>query len=88
MNNTVSSVVRDLLYEDDAMSLTRLLSMVGYLAFILASAYLMLKNIHWPDYGTFAGYTGGGAAALQFGNKFVNSKFNSIPGGYDSNKNQ
>ena len=86
MNNTVSSVIRDLLYEDDMMSLTRLLSFVGYLAFIVASAYLMLKNIHWPDYGTFAGYTGGGAAALQFGNKFVNSKFNSIPGGYDSNK--
>ena len=49
----------------------------------LLSIYLMINNISWDGYATFAGYTGGGGAALQFGNKLVNSKYNSVIGSYE-----
>ena len=40
-------------------------------------------NTHWADYATFASYAGGGSAALQFANKFINSKYNSVMGSYE-----
>ena len=74
---------RGMMFENDSLSLTRVLSVSGYLAFLIGSLYLMINNISWDGYATFAGYTGGGGAALQLGNKLVNSKYNSVVGSYE-----
>ena len=39
-------------------------------------------GVTWPDYSAFAAYTGGAGAALQLGNKAINSKWNSADGSY------
>jgi len=74
---------RGMMFENDTLSLTRVISVGGYLAFLIGSLYLMINNIAWDGYATFAGYTGGGGAALQLGNKLVNSKYNSVVGSYE-----
>ena len=43
----------------------------------------MITNTVWADYAVFASYTGGIGSALQLGNKYINSKYNSMPGSYD-----
>ena len=83
LNNFSSSakrIIGSCFFEDGNLSLTRVLAFTGYLVFIIGSFYLMYENKHWEDYSVFASYTGGGGLALQFGNKFVNSKYNSIIG--------
>lgn len=83
LNNFSSSakhIIRSCFFEDGNLSLTRILAFTGYIVFIIGSFYLMYENKHWEDYSVFASYTGGGGLALQFGNKFVNSKYNSIIG--------
>lgn len=81
---TIKNLIQAMFYEDNSLSLTRVLAFGGYLLFVIGSLYLLIHNIDWSGYNTFAGYTGGGGAALQFGNKFINSKYNSVQGGYDS----
>ena len=81
--NKVKLVLYDLFYEDGSLSLTRVIAFGGYFLFAAGSIYLLINNIDWGGYTTFSGYTGGGGAALQFGNKFINSKYNSIEGGYE-----
>ena len=79
----IKSCLVGALYEDGELSLTRVIALSGFILFALGSLYLLINNIDWSGYSTFAGYTGGGGAALQFGNKFINSKYNSIDGGYE-----
>lgn len=76
-------MLKDLFYEDGSLSLTRVIAFGGYFLFAAGSIYLLINNIDWGGYTTFSGYTGGGGAALQFGNKLINSKYNSIEGGYE-----
>ena len=83
---TFKRLLYEMFYEDDYLSLTRVLAFFGYLLFALGSIYLLIFNIDWQGYSTFSSYTGGGGAALQFVNKFINSKYNTIPGGYDEAK--
>lgn len=77
-------MLTELFYEDNSLSLTRLIAFGGYLLFAIGSFYLLINDINWSGYDIFAGYTGGGGVALQFGNKFINSKYNSAPGSYTS----
>lgn len=77
-------IIYDLFYENDQLSLTRLLAFLGYLLFAIGSFYLMWNNMSWSGYETFAIYTGGGGTALQFANKFINSKYNSVSGSYET----
>lgn len=79
-------MLTELFYEDNVLSLTRLIAFGGYLLFAIGSLYLLVNNINWNGYDIFAGYTGGGGVALQFGNKFINSKYNSAPGSYAPNE--
>lgn len=83
MKEEIIKIFKDLFYEDGSLSLTRFIAFGGYLLFAIGSIYLLVHNINWGGYSTFAGYTGGGGAALQFGNKFINSKYNSVEGGYE-----
>ena len=88
MHKSIKKMLAELFYENNKLSMTLLLAFMGYLVFVVGSLYLLVKNIDWAGYTIFASYTGGGAAALQFGNKFINSRYNSIVGGYDERKIQ
>lgn len=69
----------ELTYENGMPSLTRVISIVAFIAFLLASAYLILAGKRWDHYETFATLTGGGGAATQIANKVINSVYNSSP---------
>lgn len=71
-----------LLYENNELSLTRCITVVAWAAFLAVSFYLVYTAQSWGNYDTFAFLTGGGGATTQVVNKFINSKYNSIPGGY------
>ena len=88
VQKSIKKMLVELFYENNKPSMTLLLAFMGYLVFTIGSLYLLVKNIDWAGYTIFASYTGGGAAALQFGNKFINSRYNSIAGGYDERKVQ
>ncbi len=75
-----------LLYENGELSLTRVLAVVGWAAFLIVSFYLVYERIAWANYDTFATLTGGGGGAIQVVNKLINSKYNSAPGGYTERK--
>lgn len=77
---------RMLFYENDELSYTRVISAIFVIAFLAVSAYLVLTHTYWQNYDTFASLTGGGGGATQLVNKFINSKYNSLPGGYDSKR--
>ena len=68
-----------LIQENGQLSLTRVLTVVAFAAFLVASAYLILSGQTWSHYDTFASLTAGGGLATQVANKFVNSKYNSPP---------
>ena len=72
---------KNLLKENGQYSLTRIISAVLLLAFLAGSAYLILKGQTWGNYDSFAAYCGGGGAASQVVNKFINSKYNTPVGG-------
>lgn len=76
----LKKIINGLLYENDQLSLTRVLAISGWLAFLFVSFYLVYKGIGWQNYETFASLTGGGGAATQIANKFINSKYNSQVG--------
>jgi hypothetical protein len=66
----------DVLKEGGRYSLTRLFALVGFIAFLIGSVYLIYKGQTWGNYETFATMTGGGSAATQIANKLINSKYN------------
>lgn len=75
-----------LFFENDELSYTRVISAIFVIAFLGVSIYLVLTHTYWQNYDTFASLTGGGGGATQLVNKFINSKYNSVPGGYDSKR--
>lgn len=74
--------IKMLLYENNELSLTRCITVIAWVAFLAVSFYLVYTAQSWANYDTFAAFTGGGGATTQVVNKFINSKYNSIPGGY------
>lgn len=74
--------IKMLLYENNELSLTRCITVVAWAAFLAVSFYLVYTAQSWGNYDTFAFLTGGGGATTQVVNKLINSKYNSIPGGY------
>lgn len=71
-----------LMYENNELSLTRCITVIAWAAFLAVSFYLVYTAQSWGNYDTFAFLTGGGGATTQVVNKLINSKYNSIPGGY------
>lgn len=71
-----------LLYENGELSLTRVITVIAWAAFLGVSFYLVWTAQAWANYDTFAFMTGGGGATTQVVNKFINSKYNSAPGSY------
>lgn len=74
--------IKMLLYENNELSLTRCITIIAWTAFLAVSFYLVYTAQAWGNYDTFAFLTGGGGATTQVVNKLINSKYNSIPGGY------
>lgn len=72
--------ITEMLKEGGVYSLTRTLSIVSFLVFLVGSCYLLWKGQTWGNYETFATMTGGGGAVTQIANKLINSRFNSPPG--------
>jgi hypothetical protein len=71
-----------ILYEDGTPSLTRTIALTGFIVFAAVSVYLVIYNIDWSLYPTFATITGGGSMGTQVSNKIINSKFNTPQGSY------
>lgn len=65
-----------ILKEGNEYSLTRIMAVISFTAFLLGSFYLLIRGITWGNYETFAIFTGGGGAATQIINKFINGKYN------------
>ena len=76
----MNKFIYDLLYENSQLSLTRLLAVFSYLLFAVGTAFLLIKNIYWQHYETFASLTCGGGLATQVVNKINNSLNNSNKG--------
>lgn len=74
--------IKMLLYENEELSLTRVITVIAWAAFLAVSVYLVMEHQYWQNYDTFASITGGGGGAIQVANKLINSKYNSRPGGY------
>lgn len=70
----------NMLKENGEYSLTRIFAVIGYISFMIASGYLIYNGKTWGNYDTFAALTGGGGAATQIANKFINSKYNTANG--------
>ena len=77
-----------ILYENETLSLTRVLAISGWLAFLIVSGYLVWKGTNWQNYETFSTMTAGGGAATQIANKFINSKYNSQIGTHKENQDR
>lgn len=82
----LKGLANDILVENGEVSLTRVLTIAYFVAFVAITVYLVVNNLTWGGYDTFAAIAGGGGAASLVGNKFINSKYNSVQGGFDSTK--
>lgn len=78
----IMKYIKMLLYENEELSLTRVITVIAWAAFLAVSVYLVMEHQYWQNYDTFASITGGGGGAIQVANKLINSKYNSRPGGY------
>jgi len=72
--------LKGLLYEGDSPCIPHILALVGYVAFLVGSGWLLYHSAQWIHYETFAGLTAGGGTASVVTNKFINSKYNSAQG--------
>lgn len=65
----------EILKENDKLSLTRVLSFLSFIFFMIVSIYLLITNKAWIHYETFAAITCGGALGTQIANKVSNNKY-------------
>ena len=72
-----------LFHENGSLSLTRVLSFLYFLFFVVITSYLVVMQQTWGSYDIFAAIIGGGGVAGQVSNKFINSKYNTAPGSFD-----
>ena len=82
MWRSVCNFWSELINENGAPSLTRMMSVVAFIAYLGASFYLMIQGQRWEHYETFAYITGGGGTGAQVVNKFINSKYNTSQGSF------
>lgn len=74
----------DLFCEDGVVSLTRVLTALYFVLFAGVTIYLVLMDQVWSCYDVFATLAGGAGVAGQVSNKFINSKYNTAPGSFNS----
>ena len=78
----MTKLFRMMLFENGQLSYTRVISFSLLLLLIGVTLYLVTTGHNWQHYETLASLTGGGSAATQIANKFINSKYNSEVGSY------
>ena len=76
----MTKLFRMMLFENGQLSYTRVISFSLLLLLIGVTLYLVATGHNWQHYETLASLTGGGSAATQIANKFINSKYNSEVG--------
>ena len=69
----------EMLKESNTFSLTRFISVVSWIVWLIVTVYLVLTNHSWANYGEFTA-AAGTAAFGQLVNKFINSKYNTKQG--------
>lgn len=64
--------LRGLFYENNEPSRASFMALVAFLAFLMGSAYLIIKDQTWAHYETFATLTMGGGVGTVLSNKLMN----------------
>ena len=78
----MSKIFKMMLFENEQLSYTRVISFTLLLLLISVTLYLVITDHNWQHYETLANLDGGGYADNQIANKFINSKYNSEVGSY------
>lgn len=78
----MTKVFKMMLFENEQLSYTRVISFSLLLLLIGVTLYLVITGHNWQHYETLASLAGGGSAVTQVANKFINSKYNSEVGSY------
>jgi len=78
LKQTIKNFLKGLMYEPGGPSLTRSLSVIFAVAFLIGSFYLLIRGQGWEHYETFAAITGGGGIGGQVANKFLNNKYQGV----------
>lgn len=78
--------LNDMFCENGVISLTRVLTALYFMLFAGVTIYLVLMNQVWSCYDVFATLAGGAGVAGQVTNKYINSRYNTMPGGFESKK--
>ena len=76
----MKNTIRNLLIENNRVSLTRLIAVTAWLTFLGVSFYLVISGKEWSQYETFATFTAGGGAIVRITDKFIGKKYNSEKG--------
>lgn len=61
--------------KDGKLSLTKIITLTGYIIFIIMSIIILFHNPEKFDYKIFAILTGGSSAGLRMYDKLINNKF-------------
>ena len=72
------NIIKNLLTDNEKVSLTRLIAITAWLSFLIASAYLMITGKEWVHYEVFATFTAGGACVTRVADKYLSKKYNSV----------
>lgn len=80
----LTQFLKMLFYENDTPSLSRIMVALYFVLFAGVSIYLVVMAEHWASYETFATFAGGAGVAGQISNKFINSKYNTAAGSFES----
>lgn len=75
----------DLFYENGSLSLAKMTACWGYFVYTWTSIYLMVTGQTWGHYTEFSTYMAGTSTLILTGNKFINSKYNTVQGGFGTN---
>ena len=76
-----------LLYANNEPSLTQFIIAVAFLLFCGVSLYLVIMQVHWDNYGTFATITGGGSMGCKIADRVTTIVSGSPPGQMPGPKN-
>jgi len=82
MLKNIKNLLCDLLYENGNLSITKFIAFYGYFIFTVITIYLIVTDQTWANYSEAAAYLAGSSTALIAGNKFVDSRYNTVQGGY------
>ena len=70
------TIIKNLLSDKGNLSLTRLIAITAWLAFLIVSGYLVITGKEWIHYEVFATFTAGGGAIVRISDKFIGKKYN------------